>query len=520
MYKKRLLYLIIICSVIRIVIASLVELGNDEVYYYTYALHLQQNYFDHPPAVALLIKLFTVNLYFPQEVFIRLGSIVCAAAATWMAFKIGTLIRNERTGWYAAVLYTTSIYSSIIAGTFILPDSPQAVFWMASLWVMVKLVMAYRDNGKATYAQWLLFGVLAGICIMCKVHGGFLWIGLGLYMLFYKRRMFLHPGFYLAAIVTATIISPIFLWNIQNNFITWRYHSERVEVQHFSIDTDGFIQAFLGQIFYNNPLNVFILVAALLHIRKNKILDTDIKRVLLFCALPIIIFVTGIALFRSVLPHWSGPGFAALSFIGAAFLDAKISESQKPFYRIVLKSSVIFIVILIAGGIYLIRCYPGTIGNTTDPVKYGEDDFTLDLYGWKEFGAAFNTWQQDAIAKKEIAPGLHIACNKWFPAAHIDYYVARPNNNYVIGVGNPNDLHQYLWLNHYRGALNIGEDAVCIIPSNYPQDAPTTYGMYFQSVKPLHRFTETRGDKTTRYFNVYLLQGYKGNDEAKGYKVE
>ena len=41
-----------------------------------------------------------------------------------LAMLIGKKIRNERTGLYAAVLYNTSIYSSIIAGTFILPDSP------------------------------------------------------------------------------------------------------------------------------------------------------------------------------------------------------------------------------------------------------------------------------------------------------------------------------------------------------------------------------------------------------------
>lgn len=518
MYKKRVLYLIITCTIIRIILACLVELGNDEVYYYTYALHLQKNYFDHPPAVAILIKLFTANLLLQQQVFIRLGSIVFAAIATWIVFNIGKLIRNERTGWFAAVLYSTSLYSSIIAGTFILPDSPQVVFWLAAIWAMLQLVIIYRDNKKGIYTQWLLFGLLTGLCVMCKVHGIFLWAGMGLYMLFYNRKMFLHPGFYIAVIITAVIISPIFIWNIENNFITWRYHSERVIVQRFKVDIDSFIQVFFGQLFYNNPLNVFILIAALVNGRKNKILPADTNRVLLLCGLPIIICVTGIALFRSVLPHWSGPGFLTLSFISAAFLDKKL-EAGISIFRTVLKSSVIFIIILAVAGVGVIKLYPGTIGSTST-ANYGDNDFTLDMQGWTQFGEDFKAWQTDAVVKKEIAAGLPFVCNKWFPGAHIEYYVARPNNSYVVGVGNLNDLHQYVWLNHYRPALQPGGNALCIIPSNYPQDPAIAYGAHFQLIKLLHTFTETRGGSITRYFNVYLLGGYKANDEARSYKIE
>ncbi|HWB28824.1 MAG TPA: glycosyltransferase family 39 protein [Chitinophagaceae bacterium] len=518
MYKKRLLYLIITCTIIRIIIANCIEFGNDEVYYYTYALHLQQNYFDHPPGVAILIKLFTCNLFFQQQVFIRLGAIVSAAIATWLTYKIGTLVRNQRTGWFAAILYNTSIYTSIIAGTFILPDSPQVVFWLASIWAMLKIVIAFRENGKPAYAQWVTAGVLIGLCIMCKVHGAFLWIGFGLYSLLYQRKIFLQPGFYIAIIITAIIISPIFFWNLQNNFITWRYHSERVEVHRLILNGGGFLQALIGQVFYNNPLNVFILTASLLYLRKHKILSDDVTRLLVLCGLPLILFVTGVSLFRDVLPHWSGPGFLALSFIAAAFLEEKIETRTKSFFRAMLKSSIIFIAVLAVGGMLLIDFYPGTMGNTTT-TKYGDGDFTLDMYGWRQFGEQFNAWRQKAETGKEIAPGLPVVCYEWFPAAHIDYYIARPGGYHVIGVGKIDDLHHYAWLNYYRGALNVGDDALCIIPSNYYHDVSAVYGPYFQSVTPLHTFAGTRGGKTTRYFNIFLLKGYKGNDELRGYKV-
>nr|WP_315820172.1 glycosyltransferase family 39 protein [Paraflavitalea speifideiaquila] len=101
-YHKPLIGLIVISSLIRMVVAGSIELSNDEVYYWTYALHLQWNYFDHPPMIALLIRLFTGNLLVQQELFIRLGAIVCAAINTWQIYQLGKRVKDEYTGWLAA----------------------------------------------------------------------------------------------------------------------------------------------------------------------------------------------------------------------------------------------------------------------------------------------------------------------------------------------------------------------------------------------------------------------------------
>jgi hypothetical protein len=48
-YPKKVLWLIIISAVVKLITASLLELGNDEVYYWTYALQPDWNHF-RPPA--------------------------------------------------------------------------------------------------------------------------------------------------------------------------------------------------------------------------------------------------------------------------------------------------------------------------------------------------------------------------------------------------------------------------------------------------------------------------------------
>ena len=180
--RYQLLLIIIVSTLIRCVIAASIGLGNDEVYYVTYAQHLQWNYFDHPPMVALLIRLTTFNLFFTSEFFIRLGPILLSAINTYLVFDICTKIKNKNAGLIAALLFSCSFYSSIIAGVFIMPDAPQLFFWIISASLLTKIVSDIEKN-KNYNTTILIFGVVAGLCIMSKIHGVFLWIGFGLYIL-------------------------------------------------------------------------------------------------------------------------------------------------------------------------------------------------------------------------------------------------------------------------------------------------------------------------------------------------
>ena len=510
-YRRKVFYLIIISTVMRLLIAGFTEFGNDEVYYFTYALHLQWNYFDHPPGVALLIRLTTLNLWLTSELFVRLGSVVCAAVGTWLSYITGNLIRNKRTGWYAAILYNASFYTSIIAGTFILPDSPQVVFWLASMLLLIKMVLQLADEKGISVWQWLLFALLSGICIQCKVHGIFLWFGFVSYLLLYKRKTFLQHWLYISGLVTLLIISPIFWWNVNNHFVTWTYHSNRVAVHSAHININDFLQALFGQVFYNNPINVFLIIASIYFYKTKRFLQAGIYKLLLLLGLPVIIVVTSISLFNSVLPHWSGPGFLSLTFIAAAYIDETNIATIKAL-PVVLKSSLLFVVVVVIAGLAIINFYPGTIGSKKEK-NYGSGDFTLDLSGWKSFEQRYNIWiqqQSDSIDYRQ----LKLVCNKWFPAAHLEYYIARPMHTGVTGVGDLHDLHNFAWLNKAGSDLKKGDNALCIVPSNYASDVATTYGDTFSTVTKLQTFMASRNNKPTRFFTVFLLKNYKATDEV------
>jgi len=224
-YRNTLTWLIILGILARCIIASSIEFGNDEVYYWTYSQHLQWNYFDHPPMVAVLIRLTTFNLSLQQfELFVRLGSIICSAFASYFLYAAVSNVSNEKAALLSALLYNASFYGSIITGVFILPDSPQMFFWTASLFALSKLI----TSKKSVTIHWLLFGLLTGLTIMSKIHGLFIWTGLMLYVILYRRNWLSLPQLYLSMLVCLLVIAPFFVWNLQNNFITYRFHSSRL----------------------------------------------------------------------------------------------------------------------------------------------------------------------------------------------------------------------------------------------------------------------------------------------------
>lgn len=509
---RRLVQLIVIATVVRMMVALVLEFGNDEVYYFLYALDLQPNYFDHPPGVAWLIRLSTLNLLLTDEFFVRLGAIACSALGTALIYKLGTRLKNEQTGWYAAILYTSNLYTSLIAGSFIIPDSPQVVAWLASLLVMFD-ILATPTYESVPRKLWLQFGLLSGIAILCKVHGVFLWVSLGLFILLYERRHLTDRNLYLGALVTALVISPILIWNFQNDFITYRFHSERVEVSEAWLHFDYFFQAIGGQFVYSNPVVAALILVAAWKLKRMEFMNDFSQRFIWMNGLPLVAVVTLMALFNPMLPHWSGPAMMVLMLLPAAWLDERKTISESAGESRLLTSSAITVGVLVLIAVLVIHVYPGTFGSQVKN-EFGDDDFTLDLSGWSNFSDDFGKWLNEEETSGRLQKNLPIVSNKWFPAAHIEYYVARPLNRPVIGVGRVVDLHQYNWLNLERPTLQPGDSALCIIPSNYHMILHESYYRNFTSIDMVKVFYSYRGGKMSRYFTVYLLMGYKGNDEA------
>ena len=500
-FRHRVIWLIAITTIIRMITASVVELGNDEAYYWTYSQKLQWNYFDHPPMVAVWIRMFTGNLWLQQyELFIRLGSIVSCALSTWLIFVSCRLLHSEKAGWIAACLFNASVYASIIAGIFILPDSPQMIFWCCSLYL---IILIFHQPDK--WLPWLLLGVASGLCIMSKVHGIFIWTGMGLYILFYKRRWFRLPQFYVSLTITVLLICPILIWNIQNSFITYHYHIDRVAIHDFKLNTNGFLRELFGQITYTNPVNFVLIISGIIFLRrKNEIRFTPLT-VFLLIALPMagVLLVTSI--FRDTLPHWSGPAYVTLIPFAAIYL----SSVKFSFFPKIIKGSLALCSFILLAGVIITNYYPGTLGGKNNP-EMGKRDVTLDMHGWKILGKEFSSlYAKDT--KAGIMPyNCALISNKWFPAAHEDYYICLPEGIQLIGFGSMIDLHHYMWMNEWRKRISDLSSVYCIVPSNEFYNVKEKYGAFYGKIYLAAVFNDWRGYILARRFYIYRLMNWNG----------
>jgi hypothetical protein len=216
---------------------------------------------------------------------------------------------------------------------------------------------------------------------------------------------------------------------------------------------------------------------------------------------------TSFSIFRSTLPHWTAPAFTSLLVIAAAYWSEK-QVGEKIFFWIKFPS--VFIGVLLVAALYLINYSPFQLGKTSSITNLGEDDFTQDLYGWHQVGDAFKVIAQREESAGLMPAGSALISNKWFPGAHLDFYVATPAQRKLFLLGEMNDIHKYAWINLFRGDLQKGSDYYHVAVSNLYKDPSELFQKYFEKVEPMDTVEIKRAGKTMRYAFFYRLKNYNG----------
>ena len=504
-YSKYLIILLAVSAVVRAVLASAVELGNDEVYYWTYALFPQWSYFDHPPMVGWMIHLSTFGLNFNAEIFVRLAAIIAGTINTWIVFRIGAKLRDELTGWYAALLYTASIYGFIITGIFILPDSPQSVFWFLALLLMINTISAEKIAAKEK-VQMIFTGILLGLAMLSKYTTVFLWLGFLITILLTNRRWLRSGWFYLSNILAALLFTPVILWNVSNNFISFSFHENRIDNGMALFNTGTFFTELGGEILYNNPVNyALILIAVVFVIRHFK--TRNDKRIILLLAvsLPLIILFLAIALFQNTLPHWNAMGISTLIPLAALFIRHKVDKER--FFPASVLASVLVLALFIAVGITQI--YTGFISikqKNETVANEGISDISLQVYGWRQLSAEFSKIRYNAEANNKIDRNAPIISYRWFPAANLHYYLAFPENLKMLAIGNLDQIHHYAWINEKEGGFKLNTDAWFITSSREYRRPNSFSNAYFRHISEPDTVMITRNEIPAYYFLVYKMR--------------
>ncbi|WP_299136728.1 glycosyltransferase family 39 protein [uncultured Tenacibaculum sp.] len=492
-YKRVVYVLIVVSTLLRVFFASQLEFGNDEVYYWLYAKYPDISHFDHPPFVGFFIQLFTFDLFFDSELAIRLAAIIPGSINMYLLFLIGCKIKNELVGFLSVILYNLNIYALIIAGTFILPDAPLLFFWLLSFYFLIEALPL--EPSKDTRKKLFIAFFFIACAIYSKYQAVFLLVGVVLYIVFINRIWLKDWSFYLSFIFPLITVSLIVYWNYQYDFISYKFHNNRVSLFSLSFNKDSFLREVLGQMVYNNPyifFSIHIMTVAL--IRKKFIFEKKQLWLFIFFSFPLIFTTIYLSLYKDTLPHWSGISYVTLLPLLAVYI-----HKNKKIERNLIRGGVVLMMLMVFTSIEINKGWFLPIEKNINKEEFNNKDALMDMYGWKQLSAKITP-----LLETKNLKSIPIISDKWFPLAHIDYYIARPNKMDVYGIGELTNIHKYYWINKKKKKLT-SKDVLYLTDSRNYRSPKSVYGKSFNQYNLLKTIPIKRNDKIVKYVFLYLL---------------
>ena len=131
----------------------------------------------------------------------------------------------------------------------------------------------------------------------------------------------------------------------------------------------------------------------------------------------------------------------------------------------------------------------------------GKSDFSLDMYGWDQVKDGF----EEILNNDTTISAPNIIVQRWFPAAHLDYYVARPLGIKLYALGNLERIHKYAWINPKRGGIQKGMSAYYLTMSNDFNDPEDFYADDFEKIEFINAIPVIRNKQIVKYAFVYHL---------------
>jgi hypothetical protein len=333
-HRKVFFFLLAAWFLVNLVQAIFTEVLSDEAYYSLYGKYLAWGYFDHPPMVALLVKIS--SLFFSGNLGIRFMTVLLQLGTLLLTWKILAVKEPGSAQVYLFFIIAGSICMFSAYGFITTPDVPLLFFTALFLYAY-----KYYLEEQSWWSIIVLSAAMAGL--VSSKYQAVLVIG---FVVLSNIRLLKMYKFWLAGIVALIILSPHIYWQITNNFPTFQYHL---------VDrSEGFRWLYFFEYFPNQMavFNPFILGAVIYVLIKYKPGDL-FTRALYFLIIGFIGFFLLTSFRGHVEPHWT----IACSVPMIILLFNRIGQSQA-LKRYVRKFIIPSLVLLFMIRIFLITNLP------------------------------------------------------------------------------------------------------------------------------------------------------------------
>jgi 4-amino-4-deoxy-L-arabinose transferase-like glycosyltransferase len=311
---------------LRLIGAAWTPLTFDEAYYWTWSKHLSFGYYDHPPGVALVIRLGTL-IAGDTELGVRLVSILLALPMSFAVYRTAAILfGGQRVAATATILLNVTLMAAV--GTMIVtPDSPLLVASSFVLLFLAKLL----ESGRG--AWWLAIGAAVGCALLSKYTALFFGPAILVWLLIVPklRRWLVSPWPYLGGMVALAIFSPVILWNADHQWVSFIKQIGRSRIEQFK---PSFVAELVPtQIVFATPL-VFVLGAMGLYALLRRDSGALPARALIGAIFwTITLYFLWHSLHARVEANWFAPVYPAFAL--AAAMAANLTQWQRAQRRVV-----------------------------------------------------------------------------------------------------------------------------------------------------------------------------------------
>lgn len=311
--NKRYLLFFLVIIVINCIFNAKYQLHYDEAYYWVFSQNLSVSYYDHPPMIAYMIKIF--SFFGHSEFFVRCAALSSTIVTVLIIFKLAKRMYGQGVANIALLL---ALCSPLIEAMFFIvtPDCPLLMFWALSLYFFYRGV--FENSRKCIY----LTGIMIGLGLMSKYTMVLIYPSLFLFLIFSDnyRKLFYKKDIYLAFLISIILFSPVIYWNYKHNWVSFIFQLHHGVDLTKTLNWGAFFDYLGGQLLISG---IFIFLALLYFVLRNIRLNIKNDK-LAFVFWPfifVLVFFGYRALFQHMEANWPAVAYISGIIFLAYWLD-------------------------------------------------------------------------------------------------------------------------------------------------------------------------------------------------------
>lgn len=365
--------------------AGFTELIHDEAYYYFYSTDIAWGYFDHPPMIALFIKIGTWLT--TSELGVRLIISLSSVIALVLVIKIA-----EVKNYLLFFVIWFSVLIIHVGGFIAVPDVPLIFF-------SIVFFFFYRNYLKKDNWKHILLLSLTIAALFYSKYTGVLVV---FFTILSNPKLLKRRSFWIIAVITSVFMLPHLIWQMHHDFVTPYYHLVE-RTAEFYFRWQSVYDFIFGQIGVLNPLIAFILIYfGIAYKPKN-----PFEKALKFNAFGVLLVGLVLSFRGPVEANWTSTAFIPLIII--AFFGIRDKTKVIKVIYVLGIISAVFIVAL--RGIMMVNYLP----------KDYKHHFRVEFHDW-------DTWAEELHEKAGNTPVVFV--NSYQRASKYLYYANKNTFTY------------------------------------------------------------------------------------------